>query len=377
MDTMVRPGTLLIMLAVLVIGSSIGSCSSDGGAEGADQKAEDLVADQGPRATEVTLGEDLKVPEPEVAEADEACVPACEGKECGPDGCGDTCGACVDYTGTDDDSLCLADGTCEESRDPDLEPDDVTKVAGKVIDAQGNPVVGLFVQPCTYAGDAEKCHKATTSDDGSFSLTFAPALKLTGLHVRFVSDSFTPSACFWDFQDLPFENNKVIFAEPFVLEAMGEPVATADVGSEAVEISADGLAFSVAEGEWFPGIFELAEIRVRKVDLAAHLPCFVPADNVPDALYAMTPDWLSFSVPGGLEVSFDNSAGLSAGDKVNLYVLGGLDTKIRVPDGDPVHLHTGDYYEFGTGTVSGDGTKIISDPGMGLPAMGWIGWKAQ
>lgn len=377
MRTNGRAELVLVMLAFLV-GTGVASCGSDSDGSGKDAgpRAEDVVADQGPGTTELTV-EDVQTPDPDVTIADEGCTPVCDGKECGPDGCGGNCGSCLDFSGSEDAALCQADGSCEESRDPDLEPDDVTKVAGKVVDAQGNPVVGLFVQPCTYAGDTEKCHKATTSDDGSFTLAFAPAIKITGLHVRFVSDDFTPAACYWDFEDLPLEKNQVSFGEPFVLEAMGEPVATVDVGSQAAEISADGLAFSVGDGEWFPGIFEASGIRVKKLDLAAHLPCFVPADNVPDALYAMTPDWLSFSTPGGLEVTFDNSAGLAAGGKVTLYVLGGLDTKIRVLDGDPIHLHTGDYYELGTGTVSGGGTKIVSDPGMGLPAMGWIGWKAQ
>ena len=38
--------------------------------------------------------------------ADESCQPSCIGKECGPDGCGGSCGSCLE------DSLCNADQTC-------------------------------------------------------------------------------------------------------------------------------------------------------------------------------------------------------------------------------------------------------------------------
>jgi len=364
---------LLLSLFLLPSCGGNGSEEEDTGAAVQDVVAED----EGGGGVDLTV-EELPEPEVDVKEPEEdVCAPSCEGKECGTDGCGGSCGTCMDYTGAEDGELCLADGTCEESVDPNLEPDDLTGVSGVVLDGDGNPVTGLFVQPCTYSDDAEKCHKATTKADGSFSLSFAPAIKVNALHVRFVTDDFTPSACHWEFEELPFANNEVVFEQPFVIEAMGEPDATVDIGSEGADVSADGMSFSIGADDWFPGIFEPTSVRVHKLDLDAHLPCFVPEDNVPDGLYALTPDWLSFSTPGGLEVSFENSKGLGAGATVDLYVLGGLDTKIRPLEGEPVHLHTGDYYKFGTGTVSADGNEIVSDPGMGLPAMGWMGWKAQ
>ena len=100
-------------------------------------------------------------------------------------------------------------------------------------------------------------------------------------------------------------------------------------------------------------------------------------DDPPDGLYVMTPDWLSFSTPGGVEVQFDNSAGLQAGAQVSLFVLGGLDTRVRPVDGEPIHLDTGTWYKVGTGHVSEDGATIVSDPGSGVPGLGWVGWKAE
>ena len=46
------------------------------------------------------------------AGGEEPCAPACEGKECGPDGCGGDCGVCLGLGGGIADSLCASDGTC-------------------------------------------------------------------------------------------------------------------------------------------------------------------------------------------------------------------------------------------------------------------------
>jgi hypothetical protein len=53
-----------------------------------------------------------------VTEADEGgtdpdgCVPQCDGKQCGDDGCGDICGHCYTMEGALNDDLCLPDQTC-------------------------------------------------------------------------------------------------------------------------------------------------------------------------------------------------------------------------------------------------------------------------
>jgi len=43
---------------------------------------------------------------------EEGCVPACDGKSCGDDGCGGTCGSCFTREGAPSPDLCQPDGTC-------------------------------------------------------------------------------------------------------------------------------------------------------------------------------------------------------------------------------------------------------------------------
>ncbi len=259
-----------------------------------------------------------------------------------------------------------------------LKPGDVKRIKGKVVDEAGNPIPDLFVQPCTYTVDVELCHKATTDEDGNWALTFSPAKEdLIGIHVRFVTNDYTPTACYWDMENLNFVDNEVVFTEPFIIFDQGESFADIDFGiSEPTAVDGSGVKFTVEAEEWFPGIFEPVSIRIKRFPLDEYVPCFLDAGDLPDALYSMTPDWLSFSTPGGIEATFENSEGLAPGAQVSFFVLGTLDTQIVPLEGDPLHLHTGDWHNLGTGTVSDDGSVITTDPGSGLPGIGWIGYKA-
>ena len=260
-----------------------------------------------------------------------------------------------------------------------LAPGDVKRIKGKVVDESGNPIPSLFVQPCTYTADVELCHKATTDADGNWVVNFSPAKPdLVGIHVRFVTNDYTPTACYWDMEELNLVDNEIVFTEPFVIYGQGESFADIDFGiAESTDVDGSGVSFTVAADEWFPGIFEPVSIRIKRFPLEEYVPCFLDAANLPDALYSMTPDWISFSTPGGIEATFENTEGLAPGASVSFFVLGSLDTQIIPLEGDPVHLHTGDWYGIGAGTVSADGSVITTDPGAGLPGIGWVGYKAQ
>jgi hypothetical protein len=64
--------------------------------------------------------------------------------------------------------------------------------------------------------------------------------------------------------------------------------------------------------------------------------------------------------------------GLAPGAQVNLYVMGGLSTKVNdepVPEGE--------WAMYGTGTVDAEGAFINSDEGSLLPTLNWVGYAAQ
>ena len=290
-------------------------------------------------------------------------------------GCNDTAPLCEPET----TACTVPDAIDEEVPVVDLGPDYLKRLEGTVLDADGNPIVDLFVQPCTYVAGEAACHKAKSNSLGEFVLELDPPRQISALHIRFVTDVFTPLNCHYDLADMPMENNVAVFTEPFVLRAMPEAGVLVPMEVDVpVELAGDGLSVTVSPDDWLGGVWEDTTVRIMAYPLDLQTPCFIHGDNMPDGLYAMTPDWLGFQVPGGLEVKFDNTAGLAPGDQVDLFVVGGLDTSIKPLDGsDHILVGTGAEYPLGTGTVNEDGSKIVSDPGAGMPGLGWIGWRKK
>ncbi len=84
-----RMATGFVFGLALVVGSA--ACDSGGGGE--DDNGDDVVV-EGDKGTEPD------------------CVPDCEGKTCGDDGCGGVCGHCFSLEGNLNDDLCLPEQTC-------------------------------------------------------------------------------------------------------------------------------------------------------------------------------------------------------------------------------------------------------------------------
>ena len=85
--------------------------------------------------------------------------------------------------------------------------------------------------------------------------------------------------------------------------------------------------------------------------------------------YAFTPEG-PLGSPAAL--SLPNDAGLAPGATVDLFVLGGLET--RLPDGTLVE--EAELAAFGTATVSADGARIVSDAAS-LPYLSTVAWQAR
>ncbi len=343
------------LAAVLIVAAS---CSS-GTSEGVDVPA--------PGEVEGSDGSDVPAPS-EVEGADWA-----DGSDApGP---GEVEGSDVPSPSEVEGSDAPSPSEVEGADGADLAPDMVAAISGSVVDEDGKPIAGLFVQPCVYTETTESCLKAISTEDGTWKANVNPPRTIIGLHVRFVTNDYSAKACYYDFAEVPVEDNVVHFATPYKLYAMGKSVLDMDVAPEApVTVEGEGMSFTVKPEEWFPGVFEPTSIRVRKLP-NEFADCFAGPGEEPDVLFALSPDWLGFNTVGGIPVTFDNELGLAAGTKVSLYFLGALDATVRPVGGDPVLLKTGQWYLLGQGTVSSDGTSIQSDPGAGLPWLGVVGYR--
>jgi hypothetical protein len=109
---------LPIFLSLLLFGTAAcGSSNADSGKDAATQDqtsdvaADDLIEDKGTPPDDLENPEDLQKDNAELAPQDETsqdlCTPACDGKQCGDDGCGDFCGQC------EEDFQCNDLGQCE------------------------------------------------------------------------------------------------------------------------------------------------------------------------------------------------------------------------------------------------------------------------
>jgi len=112
-------------------------------------------------------GEDAAVPD-EIVEPDDVlptelpCVPDCEGKNCGEDGCGGTCGSCTGFDVCGEDGVCTAP-PCQSSKDC---PGDLVCNQGKgqCVECLGNEDCGEDA----ICGPDSKCvavHKCVSDKD--------------------------------------------------------------------------------------------------------------------------------------------------------------------------------------------------------------------
>ena len=86
-------------------------------------------------------------------------------------------------------------------------------------------------------------------------------------------------------------------------------------------------------------------------------PMPFPPGVSPPMLFTIQPGGAVPSLP--LPISFPNISEAAPGTTANFYFF---------------DLATGQWQTWGTGTVSADGTQVVSDPGFGLPRFAWHFW---
>ncbi len=101
-------------------------------------------------------------------------------------------------------------------------------------------------------------------------------------------------------------------------------------------------------------------------------PCFIDSNDPPAMLLSFAPE-IEVTDEGGASITFPNTAGLTAGDVVDLYVVGGSGTR----NWDDESVGEGVWSALGTATVSQDGSVIEMDDVRGLPFLTWVGFKTR
>lgn len=255
--------------------------------------------------------------------------------------------------------------------DPSCEADWVVVVNGDVVEEDGTPVAGAKSQLCVRIGSPDGnliCLRPEDSDDnGEFSILAPESARCVGggsMRVFVPVSDLATTYCHIDTENdggtLDLADDIVLFGTDAVadLPEYGDPTVPRAVtfpgGLEIAEFVPDDLGFTFGEEAY-------ANLGARRVDPNADGLCFV--DTELDGLWAFRVEANSES---GFDFRFPNDDGYEAGATVNLFVLGGLETKLD--DGTQVEETV--FEQYGTATVSEDGAWVEGR----IPAFTWLGY---
>lgn len=240
---------------------------------------------------------------------------------------------------------------------------------GQIIDEQGNPVARARAQMCLRSPtDTLLCVMPPESGADGFWHQEVPegeprCVAEMALRALLPNAGFGTTYC-----HVPLTTNGAVveLREPIVLYATTPAISIPPVGdanAARTVVMADGLEMDVVPSVFFGEDYQ--NLAARRVD-HTDPPCFT--DDSLDGLYVFSPEVSVLGETGGVPIRIP-ADGMAEGTRVELLVLGGLET--RLADGSAVE--EADFVRFGTGTVTGG--MIVADPGSELPYLSWLGYR--
>jgi len=247
----------------------------------------------------------------------------------------------------------------------------VAGMRGFIIDDTGAPLEGAKAQACIYTepGSVLLCLMPNDSDStGVFTIPVPNEARCqSGINMRILLPASGRASMYCDASSA---EAIVRLGEPLVLFDTDPAVAGTggDLDAARDVVFADGTALvGFVPNDYFGS--DPDALGMKRVDPAARGLCFLDEETPPPAAV------LAFYPEGALLAPVDmrlpNDLGLPAGSQVIFSVLGSLDCTLA----DGSHVPEAKWQDYGTGTVSADGTTIVSDPGSGVPCINWMGYR--
>ncbi len=262
-----------------------------------------------------------------------------------------------------------------ESGPPDCADTFVGAVRGWVAAPGGAPVEGAKAQLCIHLSPSDSLlclQPGTTGADGVFTINVPEqnrCITRSAMRVLLPDAGKATTYC-----PVPVEGAPSVIRRdsPFVLFQTKRPITLPPEGDGAARevVFDDGLVVEFTPSQWYSGGGVYDELGARRVPVDSVGLC-LPEDAAPFAgLYAFYPEGAA-DEGVAFPVHLPNVDGFAPGSQVELSVLGGLDCKLT--DGTAIPEAT--WAVVGTATVSPDGARIDSDPGVGLPCTTWLGYR--
>jgi len=261
----------------------------------------------------------------------------------------------------------------------------ITTVSGNVTDEMDSPVENAWAQLClvTHSGTAVCLSPEDTLADGSFEILVPVENRcLVEMTMRnlVLDQNRATMYCHLGLGSAQsaYQVTESLKLYPTVAATMIPPEGNKEM-VRAVEFS-DGMSISLAPKYFYGEYEQLAAATVDPSDL-----CFVDNPSTISVLYAFSPegtagvDFMNDTIREiSINIPVPTNSMASAGDKFDLYVLGGLgcpDPTSPMPGSN--FIKEGEWTKFGTGTVNGASTMIESDMGVGIPCLTWVKAEKQ
>jgi hypothetical protein len=244
----------------------------------------------------------------------------------------------------------------------------VVGVSGRIVDERGAGIPTAKAQLCARLspGGSLVCLTPNgVSSNGDFAIAVPDTARcMTSVTMRLIDFGAPRGTTYCELELTPV-NGLIELAQPFVLYDTMPPASLPPIANPTesrVVVLADGVELDVVPEELTAEIYQ--QIAGARVEMGP--ACMLAAAPAFRALYAFSPEPALFN--GRMGLRLPNTEALAPGATVSLYVIGGLATTL--PDGTEVW--EGEWEEFGTGTVDGDGAMITSD--TPLTTLTWIGY---
>ncbi|MSP74273.1 MAG: hypothetical protein EXR76_19245 [Myxococcales bacterium] len=253
----------------------------------------------------------------------------------------------------------------------------VSVVRGWVVASGGAPIADAKAQVCVHlasTGDLLCLRPGTSDAEGVFTVELPENARcITKVAMRVLLPESGRSTMYCPI-DITGTVPVVRLTEPFVLfgtvPVVGLPPEAPEADARVITFD-DGLEVDFTPEAYYSGGGEYSQLSGRHVPAAARGLCFLGQSPVPDGLYALYPEG---SVTGSdFAVRFPNSTALPPGTVVDLFVLGGLDCRLA----DGTSVPEAEWFRYGAGRVSADGLRVVSDAGVGLPCLTWLGYRRE
>lgn len=246
-------------------------------------------------------------------------------------------------------------------------------VRGWAVAPGGKPLPGAWAQICVYpaVGEYTCMNPVKAGSDGVYTVDVPESLRCfddAAMRLVLPASNRATAYCALDKELGPamrlYDPGVLPFATPAIELP---PVGDADAARKVV--FDDGLEVEATPSRFMPAgngsyrDFSGRRIPTDAVGLCGDAPDF-------DGLYAFYPE--GYVEGPGYPLRIPNVDVYAAGTKVDLLVLGGLECLVggvKVPEAT--------WKQFGTGTVSEDGTAIVSDENSGLPCLSWLAYRAR